>query len=87
MSKLKTLHAEYRADARFVFLPAEKRGLYRRCHPAAAWVACPRCNAQPGQPCWNENAPEGAEFYLQSPIHSERGRAYTAERARQAGQV
>jgi len=45
------LYAEFRTSARYVFLPAENRGRYVRTHPSAAFVACPSCNSQPGEPC------------------------------------
>lgn len=73
------LFAEYRTSARYVFLPAEAKGRYVRTHPSAAFVACPDCNSQPGEPC-TILRPEGYEpntwRYYSAEVHRKRKDVY-----------
>lgn len=69
MPKRKTIHAEYREDAKYAFVPAEN-GRFIRTHISAAWVDCPTCKVKRREPCI------GKSGNMVTKVHNERMARY-----------
>lgn len=69
---IKNTYAEYRHEAKWAFVPAEK-GRWIRTHTSALHVNCPTCKQAAGHPCINITREDRA---YQVPVHTERKALY-----------
>jgi hypothetical protein len=70
---IKNIYAEFRDEAKWAFVPAEK-GRWIRTHPSALFQNCSECGQQAGRPCLND-VKSGVRIY-QVPVHGKRVDAF-----------
>jgi len=75
--QVKNIYAEFRDEAKWAFVPAEK-GRWIRTHPSALFEHCKECKASAGHPCLNLSGREIKVY--QVPVHGARKLAFDNRR-------